>query len=94
MPSISISITVTDAAGASATQNTTVVATGDVSVVTIDALTATPQSAPAGTNRTLDVTASSSSGAALTFATPVATGITFTPVTGQPTGRAKWTFVY
>jgi hypothetical protein len=94
MPSVNISITVTDAAGASSTQSTTVVADGAMSVVTIDSMVVTPQSAPSGTARTLDVAARSSSGAALTFETPVATGITFTAVTGQPAGHARWNFSY
>jgi hypothetical protein len=85
MPSVSISVAVS---------TTEVVSTGDTSVVTISSMVVTPQSAPVGTDRTLDVTANSSTGAVLTFATPVATGITFTEVTGQSAGHARWSFVY
>jgi hypothetical protein len=86
---VTITGTVTDAVGG----------TGSYSVVvTLDSVTANasvaPATAPAGTTRTLTVTATSSTGAALTFVTPVVSGLTFTPVSGQPAGQAQWTFVY
>jgi hypothetical protein len=86
---VTITGTVTDAVGA----------TGSYSVVvTLDSVTAnasvTPATAPAGTTRTLTVTATSSTGAALTFPTPVVSGLTFTSVGSQPAGQAQWTFVY
>jgi hypothetical protein len=54
------------------------------------AATVTPSVAPVGTTRTLAVTVSGGT-PPYTFGTPVATGITFTPVSGQP---GQWTFVY
>ena len=67
-------------------------------VVTLDNVTAaatvTPATAPAGTTRTLTVVGTSSAGAPLAFPAPVVSGITFTPVAGQPAGQAQWTFVY
>jgi hypothetical protein len=44
--------------------------------------------------RTLTVTATSSAGAALSAPLLTASGITFTPVAGQPSGTFKWTFTY
>jgi hypothetical protein len=49
----------------------------------------TPATGPAGTVRTLKVTAIGGV-PPYTFDTPVATGIVFTPVVGQPN---QWTFV-
>ncbi len=89
MASISISVTVADA-----NSSTTQTVTANQDVVTISSLVVAPQTAAAGTSRTLTVQANSSAGAALTFATPIATGIVFTPVSGQPAGQAQWTFVY
>jgi hypothetical protein len=82
---ITITGTVTDAAGA----------TGSFSVpVTLDSFTlaaaVTPSVAPAGTTRNLTVTPSGGT-APFTYGIPTATGITFTPVSGQPN---QWTFVY
>ncbi len=63
-------------------------------VVTLDSLTATasvtPDPAPAGTTRTLTVTETGGIGP-FTYSTPVAAGITFTPVSGVPN---QWTFVF
>jgi hypothetical protein len=86
---VTITGTVTDSVGAVGAYSV---------VVTLDSVTASasvsPATAPAGTTRTLTVTAASSTGAALTFATPVGTGLVFTPVAGQPAGQAQWTFIY
>ncbi len=87
---VTITGTVTDAAGASGAFS--VVVTLDA--VTITSATVAPAIAPAGTTRTLTVVATSSSGATLTFGTPVGTGLTFTSVGGQPAGQAQWTFVF
>lgn len=65
-----------------------------LSTVTVTSSTVDKPSAPAGTLRTLTVTATSSSGAALTAPLPTAPGVTFTPVAGQPAGTFKWTFMY
>lgn len=67
--------------------------------VTTDAVSITsaaivPAVAAAGTTRTLTVVATSSAGLALTGTINPVTGITFTPVTGQPAGTFAWTFVY
>jgi hypothetical protein len=85
MSTVTITGTVTDAAGA----------TGSYSVVvTLDSFTlsavVTPAVAPAGTTRNLTVTPSGGT-APFTFGTPVGTGLTFTPVAGSP---GQWTFVY
>jgi hypothetical protein len=88
--SVNIAVTVTDASGATSTANVTAL----LDTVTINSITVTPSTAPAGTTRKLAVSATSAIGAALTFGTPVGTGLTFTPVTGQPAGTAAWTFVY
>lgn len=82
---INIVGTVTDDAGA----------TGNFSVsVTMDLVDATatvvPQIAPAGTKRTLTVTPNGGV-PPYTYGAPVAPGITFTPVSGQPN---VWTFTY
>lgn len=84
MSTITITGTVTDAAGA----------TGSYSVVvTLDQFTVTavvtPAVAPAGTTRNLTVTPNGGV-APFTFATPTGSGLTFTPVAGQP---GQWTFV-
>lgn len=63
-------------------------------VVAVNSVSVSPDPAPAGTTRTLTVIATSSLAMSLTFDTPVASGITFTPVGGQPPGQAQWTFVY
>ena len=89
MASISISVTVADA-----NSSTTQTVTANQDVVTISSLVVAPQTAASGTSRTLTVQANSSAGATLTFNAPVATGITFTPVSGQPAGQAQWTFTY
>lgn len=82
---VTITGTVTDSTGASGNYSV---------VVTLDSFTlsavVTPASAPAGTTRNLTVTPTDGT-APFTYATPVAAGITFTPVAGQPN---QWTFVY
>ncbi len=88
--SVSISVTVTDADGATSTATVSAM----LDSITITSITVTPATAPAGTSRTLKISATSAVGAALTFGTPVGTGLTFTAVTGQPAGSAAWTFVY
>lgn len=90
MPSITITGTITDANGASASFTTSAA----IDAVSITSVAVVPQTAPAGATRTLTVQATSSAGAALTFGMPVAAGITFTPVAGQPPGQAQWTFVF
>lgn len=84
MSTITITGTVTDSAGASGSYTV---------VVTLDSFTlsavVTPAVAPAGTTRTLTVTPTGGV-APFTFATPTATGLTFTPVNGQ---QGQWTFV-
>jgi hypothetical protein len=90
MITITITGSVTDANGASQTFSASAV----IDAVTITSAVVSPLTAPAGTTRTLTVIATSSLGAALTFGTPVAAGIIFTPVSGQPSGQAAWTFVY
>lgn len=81
---ITITGTVTDATGATGTFSTT---------ATLDSFTlsavVTPAVAPAGTTRNLTVTPTGGT-APFTFGTPVGTGLTFTPVSGQP---GQWTFV-
>lgn len=64
------------------------------SVVTITSQTVDRPDAPAGTSRVLTVTATSSTGAALSAPLPAAPGIAFTPMAGQPAGMFKWSFVY
>ncbi len=81
---VTITGTVTDAAGA--TGNFSVVVA--LSSFTLSAVV-TPQNAPAGTTRNLTVTPNGGT-APFSFATPVGTGLTFTPVAGQP---GQWTFV-
>jgi hypothetical protein len=90
MPTITINGLVTDDSGASQTFSASAI----IDVVTITSAIVSPQTAAAGTARTLTVIAASSASGVLTFGTPTATGIVFTPVTGQPAGQAKWTFVY
>jgi hypothetical protein len=82
---ITITGTVTDSVGAS----------GSFSVpVTLDSFTVsavvTPSVAAAGTTRNITVTVTGGT-SPFVYGTPVATGLTFTPVTGQP---GQWTFVY
>lgn len=83
MSTITITGTVTDSAGASGSYSV---------VVTLDSFTlsavVTPAVAPAGTTRTLTVTPTGGT-APFTYATPTATGLTFTPVSAN-----SWTFVY
>lgn len=64
------------------------------SMVTITSQAVDKPDAPAGTSRILTVTATSSTGAALSAPLPAASGITFTPIAGQPAGTFKWSFVY
>ncbi len=81
---VTITGTVTDAAGASGNYSV---------VVTLDSFTlsavVTPSVAPAGTTRNLTLTPTGGV-APFTFNTPVGTGLVFTPVSGQP---GQWTFV-
>jgi hypothetical protein len=88
--SVTITGTVTDSSGLAAPFSVVV----QLDAVSITSATVSPSSAPAGTTRTLTLTASSLQGLPLTFATPAGTGLTFTPVSGQPAGQAQWTFVY
>jgi hypothetical protein len=85
---VTITGTVTDSLGAAGNYSV---------VVTLDSMaavaTVAPAVAPAGTTRTLTVVATGGV-APLTFPTPTGTGLTFTPVGGQPAGQAAWTFVY
>jgi hypothetical protein len=85
MNNITITGTVTDASGATGSYTVT---------VTLDSFSlsavVTPSVAPAGTTRTLTVTPTGGT-APFTYSVPIATGITFTPVSGQPN---QWTFVY
>jgi hypothetical protein len=85
MSTITITGTVIDSDGASG--NYSVVVTLDSFTL---AATVTPATAPAGTTRNLTVTPTGGI-APFTYATPTATGITFTPVSGQ---SGQWTFVY
>lgn len=64
------------------------------SMVTITSQTVDRPDAPAGASRVLTVTATSSTGAALSAPLPAAPGIVFTPMAGQPAGTFKWSFVY
>lgn len=77
--------TVTDSAGAVGSYSVTVTLDSIAATATV-----TPAVAPAGTTRTLTVTPSGGV-APFTYGTPVGTGLTFTPVSGQPN---QWTFVY
>jgi hypothetical protein len=85
MSTVTINGTVTDAVGASGAYSV---------VVTLDSFTlsavVTPAVAPAGTTRNLTVTPTGGT-APFTYPTPTGTGLTFTPVSGQP---GQWTFVY
>ncbi len=85
MSTITITGTVTDSVGA--TSPFSVTATADSFTLTA---VVTPQNAPVGTTRNLTVTPTGGT-APFTYGTPLATGITFTGVTGQPN---QWTFVY
>ena len=85
MSTVTITGTVTDSAGASGSYSV---------VVTLDSFTlsavVTPAVAPAGTTRTLTVTPTGGI-APFTYSAPTGTGLTFTPVSGQPN---QWTFVF
>jgi hypothetical protein len=87
---ITITGTVTDSSGGSAPFSVTVT-TDAVSIVSA---AVTPAVAPIGTTRTLTVVGSSSAGLALSASVNAVTGVTFTPVSGQPAGTFAWTFVY
>ena len=93
MTTLDIQGTVTDQAGTVYTYHTTATSTAAVDTITAPA-SVNPASAPAGTTRTLIATAVSSTGSALTFGTPTAPGISFTPIANQPAGQAQWSFVY
>lgn len=89
---LNITGSVTDADGNSAPFTATATqSTADV--VTIVSVTVTPADGPVGTARTLTVVAKSSQSEVLT-ATVEATGVTFTPVAGQPAGTFVWDFQY
>jgi len=88
---LTIGGSVTDAAGTTQTWGGSCTATLPTDTITVSSVAVSPVSAPQGTSRTLTVVATSSTGSALTFNTPTATGITFTPVAGSP---GQWTFVY
>lgn len=60
--------------------------------ITITSATVIPAVAAPGTMRTLTVVASGGSAALAATINPVS-GITFTPVPGQPPGTFAWTFV-
>jgi hypothetical protein len=90
MSTITISGLVTDNSGASQTFSASAI----IDAVTITSAVVSPQTAAAGTTRTLTVIATSSASGVLTFGMPTAAGISFTAVSGQPAGQAKWTFVY
>lgn len=62
--------------------------------VTLTSATVVPAIAAPNTMRTLTVVGASSAGLTLTCTVNPVTGITFTPVTGQPNGTCVWTFVY
>lgn len=68
--------------------------TAQTDAVAIASAMVTPAVAPAGTSRTLTVVASSSAGLALTASVNAVSGVTFTPVAGQPAATFAWTFVY
>jgi hypothetical protein len=86
---VTITGTVTDPNGSAPFSVT--VTTDAVSIISAFV---SPAVAPAGTARTLTVIAGSSAGLALTGSVNAVTGITFTPVPGQPAGTFVWTFVY
>ena len=85
MSTLTITGTGTDSNGVVA--NYTVVVTSDSFALTA---VVTPQAAPPGTMRNLTVTPIGGV-APFTYSLPTASGITFTPVSGQPN---QWTFVY
>jgi hypothetical protein len=88
---INIQGTVTDSSGATSTFGPITVTTDSVAITSA---AVTPAVAPAGTTRTLTVVANSSGGLSLTATVNAISGITFTPVAGQPLGTFVWTFVY
>lgn len=87
--SITITGTVCDASGCAPFS-----VTAQTDAVSIVSATVTPAVAPAGTTRTLTVVGNSSAGLALTGSVNAVSGVTFTPVSGQPAGTFAWTFVY
>jgi hypothetical protein len=90
MPTFTLSLTITDTDGSTSVAT----ATGNVDTITITQNKLTPDPAPPNTQRTWTVSAISSSGLVISFGTPTCSqsGITFTPVAGQPAGTAAWTF--
>jgi hypothetical protein len=93
LPASATSITITGTAcDSSGCAPFSVTATTDA--VSITSASVTPAVAPVGTTRTLTVVAASSAGLALTGSVNAVSGVTFTPVTGQPAGTFAWTFVY
>jgi len=89
MSTITITGTVSDGQG-SAPFSVTVT----TDLVSITSATVTPSVAVAGTTRTLTIVGTSSAGLPLTATIAPVSGITFTPVSGQPAGTFAWTFVY
>lgn len=85
MPTLIITGTVTDSIGV--VSNYSITANQDAFTL---AAVVTPSTAATGTTRTLTVTPTGGT-APFTYGAPVATGITFTPVTGK---AGSWTFVY
>lgn len=96
MAQLTISGTVTDSSGATASFS--VVASNDVvgasDAITIAQATVQPTQAPPGTLRTLTVAASSAQNLPLTATLTAVQGITFTPVDNQPAGQFQWTFTF
>lgn len=86
MATLRISGTVTDSSGASYSFETDAVSSSITASATV-----TPATAPVGTTRIYKYNATSSAGLPITYATPVAPGVVFTPVAGDPT---SFSFIY
>jgi hypothetical protein len=86
MATNTITGTFTDTAGVSGSFSVTVVLNAPLTVSAV----VVPMVSDAPTTRTLTVTPAGGA-PPYTFGTPVATGITFIPVSGKP---GQWTFVY
>lgn len=89
MSTITVTGTISDGQG-SAPFSVTVT----TDLVSITSATVVPAVAVAGTARTLTVVGTSSAGLPLTATIAPVSGITFTPISGQPPGTFAWTFVY
>ena len=85
MTSITITGSVTDPTGAKATYSVQ----SNIDNFVLSAVI-TPSSAPSGTTRNITVTPTGGTGP-FVYQTPTGSGLTFTPVAGQPN---QWTFVY